>query len=244
MKIVLCQIDSAWEDRTESANRVQTLSPLLPPGADLLVFPEMTLTGFSMNREATSLTSDDHRVFTRLSETSGAAVLYGGVEDGCNRLFLAEGPGHRALYSKRHLFTFGGEPGVYEAGESAPVVEVRGVRFGLAICYDLRFAYHFWENAARVDAYLTIANWPTARREHWNTLLRARAIENQAYMVGVNRVGSDPNLTYTGDSAIFGPLGEQILVCGPDQGSYCAELDPTHTTAVREKFQFLDDRQS
>jgi predicted amidohydrolase len=203
----------------------------------------MTLTGFSMNRDATTLTPEDHGVFTQLSETSGAAVIYGGVEDGCNRLFLAESHGHQTLYSKRHLFTYGGEGAIYEAGDSSPVVEIQGVRFGLAICYDLRFAYQFWGNAKKVDAYLVIANWPSTRREHWTALLRARAIENQAYMVGVNRVGSDPNLIYAGDSAVFGPLGERILECGPGSGAYPAELNPARTTEVRGMFRFLEDRQ-
>ena len=244
MKIALCQLDSAWEDRSASARRVEALGAAIPQGTDLAVFPEMTLTGFSMNPAMATLQPEDHQVFRRLSQSTSSAVVYGGVEDGHNRMFLADGASHRPVYSKRHLFSYGGEREAYEPGGASPWLDIRGVRFGLAICYDLRFPYHFWQNAREVDAYLAIANWPAPRSAHWKALLKARAIENQAFMIGVNRVGTDPALAYAGGSSVFDPLGECMLDCQAEPGAFGLAFDPSQATAVREKFRFLEDRQS
>jgi predicted amidohydrolase len=164
------------------------------------------------------------------------------VEHGANCLFVTDTLGPKATYAKRHLFSFGGETASYRPGGENRIVEIAGMRFGLAICYDLRFAYHFWEQALSCDGYIIIANWPGGRREHWISLLRARAIENQAYVVGVNRVGADPSLTYTGDSSVYGPFGECLLTCESQEGLATVEVRASDVAGVREKFRFLRDR--
>lgn len=243
MRIGLCQVDSQWEDRAATRERIAKIVDVASSHVDCLVFPEMVLSGFSMDRRATTLDGVDHAFFTALAARTGAVALYGGVEDGHNCVFMARPDGTTAsAYRKRHLFAYGGERDNYEAGEGNAIVEIGGARFGLAICYDLRFAYHFWQQAQACDGYIIIASWPESRREHWTTLLRARAIENQAYVVGVNRVGRDPKLVYAGDSAVFGPFGERILECGDGEGVYACQIDPARTAAVREKYRFFEDR--
>ncbi len=122
---------------------------------------------------------------------------------------------------------------------------IGGVRLGLFVCFDLRFAPDFWGLAPDVDAYLVVANWPAVRREHWRTLLRARAIENQAWMIGVNRIGDGGGLAYAGDSAIIDPLG-QVVADAPENTEtvLVADVDPTMVTDVRSRFPFLADRTS
>ena len=114
--------------------------------------------------------------------------------------------------------------------------------FSLFVCYDLRFADEFWALAADTDAYLVVANWPAKRRLHWQTLLRARAIENQAYVVGVNRVGSGGGIDYRGDSAIIDPVGEVLASGAGGETVLFADVDPDHVASTRAHFRFLQDR--
>ncbi len=115
---------------------------------------------------------------------------------------------------------------------------------GQAICYDMRFPYHFWCEAANVEAYCVIAAWGGKRAEHWKTLLRARAIENQAYVLGVNRIGEEPNLNYSGNSAIIDPLGNTVLDCGENEGAFTESVDISVVLEWRNDFPALKDRRS
>lgn len=139
----------------------------------------------------------------------------------------------RALYRKRRLFAYGEEHTTYTAGEAAAVVSVHGVRLGLLVCYELRFPELFLELAPRVEAIVVIANWPAARRAHWDTLLRARAIENQCVVIGVNRRGEGGGERYDGGSAAFDAWGEPLPPCG-DPG--IVTIDPAAVSRVREEF--------
>ena len=121
-------------------------------------------------------------------------------------------------------------------------MSIAGFRFGLFICYDLRFADEFWALAPEVDAYLVVANWPETRRQHWKSLLAARAIENQAYVVGVNRVGEGGSLRYTGDSAILDPMGEVLAGAAGQETMLLADLDAAEVARVRATLPFLKDR--
>jgi len=141
-------------------------------------------------------------------------------------------------------FSFAGEHERYEAGDSYLTVDVDGLRVTLFVCYDLRFADEFWACARDTDLYVVPANWPEPRREHWRTLLRARAIENQAYVVGVNRVGAVKNLVHVGDSVILDPLGRVLAEAGPDETVLSAEVDAATVAAVRREFPFLVDRRT
>lgn len=243
MRIGLCQVDSQWEDRSRTRDRIARMLDAWGGRTDCLIFPEMGLSGFSMNPETTSLDAGDHEFFRRIATEKKTLILYGGVENGCNCIFSVDAHGAtKTEYRKRHLFSFGNEDKHYSAGHDCVTIDICGMKFSLAICYDLRFSYHFWNLARSSDGYIVIASWPENRREHWATLLRARAIENLAYVVGVNRVGKDPALSYSGDSAVFGPFGERCLECGPSEGVYCCEIDPARTARIRADYHFLEDR--
>ncbi len=151
------------------------------------------------------------------------------------------GPSHR--YRKIHPFTYGGEHEKFAAGDTRVTVDVDGVRCSLFVCYDLRFADEFWPLAPGTDCYVVVANWPAARRDHWRTLVRARAIENQAFVVAVNRVGRGGKLDYAGDSAVIGPFGEVDAEAeGAVETVLLADVDPARVAATRARYPFLQDR--
>ncbi len=160
-----------------------------------------------------------------------------------NRFVVAAPDGATHHYDKLYPFSYAREHERYRAGEKHVTVDIGGVRTSLFVCYDLRFAEAFWDLAHETDLYLVPANWPEARREHWRTLLRARAIENQAYVVGVNRVGTDPKLSYTGDSVVVDPFGEVLAEGQPGvEQVLVAEVDPARVAQVRADYPFLPDR--
>ena len=182
-----------------------------------------------------------------------------------NTFVLAAPDGSTHSYAKIHPFTYGGEGEHYEGGGSLAQVQVEDIRVSLSICYDLRFPYVFWPLADTTDLYLIPANWPAKRRHHWQSLLVARAIENQAYIAGINRVGTGGGIRYCGDSAIISPLGETIGYASPplaqtDPAStpettstppaeagetiLYAEINPEEVAAVRSRFPFIQDRRN
>ncbi len=155
---------------------------------------------------------------------------------------LAGPDGTILRYRKIHPFSFAGEHYHYEAGDKHVTVMVEGVRLSLFVCYDLRFGDEFWPLASDTDCYVVVANWPASRRSHWMTLVRARAIENQAYVVAVNRVGSGDGLDYSGDSAIIGPFGEEVVVGDDREAVLVGDVDPAVVADTRARFPFLVDR--
>ena len=150
--------------------------------------------------------------------------------------------GSTTRYAKIHPFSYAREHERYDAGDRHVTVEVEGVRVSLFVCYDLRFADEFWATATATDAYLVVANWPDKRRHHWQGLLVARAIENQAYVVGVNRVGSGDGHSYAGDSRIVDPMGEVLAAGAGQETLLLAELDPARVRETREALPFMRDR--
>jgi len=159
-----------------------------------------------------------------------------------NVAILAAPDGRLHRYRKIHPFSYAREDEAYAAGDQFVTVDVEGCRVSLFVCYDLRFADEFWGLAPTTDCYVVVANWPETRRHHWRSLLVARAIENQAYVVGVNRVGEGDGLRYVGDSRIVDPLGEVLGSAAGTEALVVAEVDPAQVTAVRERFPFLADR--
>jgi predicted amidohydrolase len=159
-----------------------------------------------------------------------------------NVAVLAGPAGQLHRYVKIHPFSFAGEHERYDAGKDFLTVDVEGVRVTVFICYDLRFADEFFRCAAQTDLYVIPANWPEPRREHWQTLLRARAIENQAYVLGCNRVGLAGELNHTGDSAIIDPLGRTLSQASVVETVLVAEVDPGEVERVRARFPFMADR--
>ena len=145
-------------------------------------------------------------------------------------------------YRKIHPFTHGGERAAFAAGTEAITVSIDGVRVTPFVCYDVRFADLFWEAASSTDVYVVSANWPEARRRHWSALLAARAIENQAFVIGCNRVGSGGGLTYVGDSAVLSPMGDVLASAAEVQTTLLVDIDAARVAEVRAELPFAADR--
>ena len=146
-------------------------------------------------------------------------------------------------YAKRHLFTFAKEDKHYVPGRETLTLNIAGTDVSFFICFDLRFAPDFWDLAPTTDLYVVIANWPEARAHHWRSLLTARAIENQAYVMGVNRVGSGDGISYSGDSRLIDPLGDEVVVANSGATEILVgEVSSSVVSEVRSQYPFLDDR--
>jgi omega-amidase len=250
MHIVACQLDIAWQDKTENRDRVSSaLARQTIPAGSMIVLPEMFESGFTMNADKARDNEDASRRFlTNLATTHQSTVVAGVVTmdadgKGLNQA-LVFGPDGKpiATYTKIHPFTLAGESKYYKAGDTVKVFECEAFKIAPLICYDLRFPERFRE-AARFGAevFLVIANWPIARAAHWTALLKARAIENQACVVGVNRIGRDSNHSYPGLSTVIDPKGNTITEAGDQQAVLHAELDREALLAYRKSFPVLDD---
>ena len=251
MKIYCCQFDIQWENKPANFEKVRSLlSAAEIERESLVLLPEMFATGFSMNIAAIA---EDEKSGTEefLAQTARqfGVFLMGGVvaegKHGCGRneaaLFSPQGE-LKARYCKVQPFTLGGESQNYVPGDRLIVVPWRGFSLAPFICYDLRFPELFRGAVQRGANLMTvIANWPINRIQHWVTLLQARAIENQAYVAGVNRCGTDPRFTYNGQSLIVNPAGEIIARAGDGECVISAEIDLTHVTNYRAELPFLKD---
>lgn len=245
------QHDIVWEQPEQNHVR---LAPMIADaagaGARLVVMTEMYATGFSMAAERIAEPVDGpsvqflaeqaerHSVWT----CGSVAVRPAGAPKPFNRLVLADPGGALYAYDKIHPFSYSGEDEHYAAGTQFLTVDVEGVRTSFLVCYDLRFADEFWALAHGTDLFVVPANWPASRRAHWRALLPARAIENQAYVVGVNRVGDGNGTPYAGDSVIVDPFGETLAECAATETVVTAEVDPARVREVRAKYPFLQDR--
>jgi predicted amidohydrolase len=251
VKIAALQHDIVWEDRDANFER---LAPMIAgaaaDGARLVVLTEMFSTGFSMDTARVAELRDGPSALFLAAQARAHGVWVCGScperpdtgERPFNQLVLAAPDGTLHRYAKIHPFGYGAEPQHYAAGDAFLTVDIEGARCTFFVCYDLRFADEFWPLAPVTDCYVVVANWPRQRRTHWSALLVARAIENQAFVVGVNRVGTGDGLTYVGDSVIFDPLGEPLASAGADECVIAADVDPERVRAVRAKFPFLADR--
>lgn len=246
MKITIIQQDIMWADIHENVRRAdETITSC--PGADLYVFPEMFTTGFCTCPEGIADKPDGPSLEwmkEKASETGAAIAGSVAVHEGngyYNRLYFVRPDGSVEHYDKKHLFTYGGEHEHFTAGDERVVVEFKGVRILLEVCYDLRFPV--WSrNHGDYDMILYVASWPMTRIDAWKSLLVARAIENQCYVAGVNRVGSDPYNDYSGGSMVIDPYGRVMAAC--EDGSEAvasAEIDIPALEAFRVKFPVLND---
>ena len=239
LKVALCQFDMVWED---TAANLRTAGRMVAEAdADLVILPEMFATGFVTDpgRVAQPMSGEIVQEMTRWVRTTGKAVAGSLIveEEGryYNRLLFIKPSGERVQSDKRHLFSIGGEGANFCPGRERGVVEYGGIRFLLQVCYDLRFPV--WSRCRNdYDAIIYVASWPAGRRDVWRTLLRARAIENQAYVLGVNRTGDDPRLHYSGDSAVIGCKGETLAEAGEGETLLTARLDMDELRRFREKF--------
>lgn len=252
MKVIGIQLDIVWENKPENFSRVDRLiaaaSP--EPGA-LVVLPEMFATGFSMDaaKNQESLPSPTAHFLSQLAQKHQVGILAGMVlTDAQGRprnesVFLSPAGVMECRYAKMQPFSLAGETQHFAAGATVELFKFGGFNIAPFICYDLRFPELFRAAIDHgADLLVVVANWPVVRVGHWRTLLQARAIENQAYVVGVNRTGSDPTLRYTGQSLIIDPLGEILADAGEPEGVMKAQLDPQLSASWRAKFPALTDR--
>ncbi|OGR44772.1 MAG: hypothetical protein A2X35_05595 [Elusimicrobia bacterium GWA2_61_42] len=249
MKVALCQYDIKWEDKEANKSKIETLLENCQRRGEIdwLVFSEMTLSGFTMNTAVSELDDSDRAFFSGLAAEHNINISYGGVEKGYNNLITLDRRGNRInTYSKVHLYAFGGEDKHYKAGAKQELFGMEGLRVMPAVCFDLRFPYLFWNQAPAVDVYLVIAAWPMRRAEQWMTLLRARAVENQAYCIGVDRLGLEGKVEYSGNSVCYDPLGKPVLDCGTAEGIFIAgtPLEKDLVAKTRERFPFLGERKA
>jgi predicted amidohydrolase len=244
------QHDIVWEDPAANFAHLEPLiAAMAAGGARLVVLTEMFATGFSMKTERIGEAAEgpsaqflvaharQHDVWIcgSIPEVSPSGLPF-------NQLVLAAPDGTTHRYAKIHPFRYGREHEHYAAGTDFLTVDIEGLRCSFFVCYDLRFADEFWKLAPTTDCFVIPANWPAARRTHWMTLLQARAIENQAYVVGVNRVGRGGRLDYCGDSMIVAPFGDIVAQAGDQETTLTADVDPAVVRSVRAEYPFLPDR--
>lgn len=251
LRVAALQYDIAWEDREANWQRVRDgVVGAVDQGVRLVVLPEMFASGFSMNTAIIGEPVDGpSSAFLREVAIEHGIWIGGSIAERDpgqarphNRFVLAAPDGTTHRYAKRHLFSFGGEDAHYEPGSEPVVVDIEGLRCSLHVCYDLRFGTDFWPLAAHVDCHLVIANWPRPREAHWRQLLVARAIENQAWVVGVNRVGLGGKLHYAGGSAIIDPFGATVAHARESSALLIADIDPERVREVRARWPFVADR--
>lgn len=247
LKITLVQTPLYWEDIRKNIEMFSRKLDAFGKETDLLVLPEMFTTGFSKNAEGLAETMKGEAV-NFLENYSGKlnAVICGSVIIRAggkyfNRLIVSLPDGKVRYYDKRHLFRMAKEHRVYSGGERHLIVRIKNWRVAFFICYDLRFPV-WCRNRSNYDAAVFVANWPSERNYYWKSLLVARAIENQSYIIGVNRTGSDRNgFRYTGDSAVINPMGKYILNAKNKSGMYTGELNMDILRKFREKFPAYKD---
>jgi predicted amidohydrolase len=242
-------MDLAWEDVGENHRRAgKLLESAAELGARLALLPEMFATGFSMEADRVAQPHNGpSEAFLRERAAALGLWIIGSVAErtdaGPQNVALVVSPtGSVTRYAKIHPFSYSGEHLRYSGGDRVVTVTIEGLRVTPFVCYDVRFPEPFRLAASDTDAYALVANWPDARREHWRTLVRARAIENLAYVLAVNRVGEGGKLRYAGDSAAISPWGEVLVEGGPEEAVLVCDVDPSVVQAAREKFPFLNDR--
>jgi predicted amidohydrolase len=251
MKIAVVQSDTVWMDR--DANFAQ-LAPLISDAADngasFVVLTEMFSTGFVVNRhdigesEGGASSQFLSQMATQHNIWIGGSCPEVAPDDPrpFNSFVLVSPQGEQHRYHKIHPFTYGGEDKYFRPGNQHVTINVDEIRTSLFVCYDLRFADEFWARAHDTDLFVVPANWPTTRREQWMTLVRARAIENQTYVIGCNRVGDGGGLNYVGDSLVIDPLGTVLAQGQSEPCILYADIEKTVVTDARTKFPFLQDR--
>lgn len=254
MKVALVSLNQKWENksvnRNVSADKIRLASI---KGADLIIFPEMTLTGFTMNPKPFAEIIEDSKTiqfFSKKAKEFKIGVIFGMIADVDNHfenkaIFINKKGELIANYTKIHPFSYSGEDKVFKAGNKIVNVNFEGINFGLTICYDLRFPELYQILSKNNQVIINIANWPKARVEHWNCLLQARAIENQCYMIGVNRIGIDGNnLEYTQSSHVFTPKGEYLPIKANIDNMLIFDIEKEEVAKWQQQFPMKKDRKT
>lgn len=248
MKIALIQTELIWENPKENREILQNKINSISQYVDMLVLPEMFTSGFTMHPEKVAETMQGETIswLKEIARSKNCAITGSLVisenRNFYNRLVFVYPTGEVKYYDKRHLFTLAGEDKVYTAGNEKLIVEYKGFKICLLICYDLRFPI-FSRNTEHYDILLYVANWPKVRTNAWDVLLQARAIENMCFVVGVNRVGLDGNNhEYIGHSQAIDFLGNSLIKPQEKEGIFYTELNKNDLLQTRIKLPFLDDR--
>ncbi|TAF54230.1 MAG: amidohydrolase [Sphingobacteriia bacterium] len=251
----LVQTSLLWEDKAANLRAIESQLDAVAVLGQVVVLPEMFSTGFSMRPEALAETMEGPTIRWMQDQARQRKIILTGslmVKEGdafFNRLLWVLPDGSLGKYDKRHRFAYAGEDQHYAAGNSRVMAAVGGWRIHLQICYDLRFPVwarqQVQHGKPEYDVLLYVANWPERRSHAWKTLLAARAIENQAYVIGVNRTGEDGNgIAHSGDSRVLDPLGNLLWTAESENGIHTETLTKTHLQRVREQFPFWKDGDS
>ncbi len=255
LTITTIQTNLYWENKKANLQMLQEKIFSIKEKAEIVVLPEMFSTGFSMQPQKLAETMDGETVqWMKVIASEKKIILTGSliIEDGghyYNRLVWMLPNGQFGIYDKRHRFAYAGEDEQYTSGSKRLIASVKGWKINLLICYDLRFpvwarqASAFEETASpEYDVLIYVANWPERRVHAWKTLLQARAIENQCYVIGTNRTGDDGNnIHYSGESMVVDPMGEVLYSKKDEEDIHTITLNKQHLDSVREKFPFWKD---
>ena len=248
MNVALIQTDIIWENPSENRKNLEEKIKALNESIDLIVFPEMFTSGVTMHPNLVAETMNGVTVLwlkniakTKNCAITGSLVI---VENGnlYNRMVFVFPNGEIQHYDKKHLFTLAGEDKIYTSGKEKVIVNYKDFKICLQVCYDLRFPV-FSRNTENYDLLIYVASWPKVRTNAWDILLKARAVENVSYVIGVNRIGTDNNnFEYIGHSQIIDELGNFILKPTENEGVFIADFDKNKMLETRNKLNFLDDR--
>ena len=251
MKIGLAQMDMVWENKEKNfAKSLKFLNAARVCGVNLLLFPEMSMTGFSMNAAGIGEETENSRTLDFFREQAAKSQMHLGVGyvkkegDAFYNCYALVSPQGELLfeYAKIHPFSYGREAGVYRGGERLGACEIQGFCVAPLICYDLRFPEVFQILSEKASLILVPANWPLSRQEHFELLLRARALENQCFVAGVNRVGEGDGIRYGGGSLVADPYGNILVQAKGEEQLLCADLDRSLVEQYRRDFPVKKDR--
>jgi len=246
INVTLIQSDIIWEDRILNLKKYQEKLNQIE-STDLIILPEMFTTGFSMSPKGISESMNGETIqWMKANASKMNSAICGSIiieEDGkyFNRFIWVSPDGSIHHYDKRHLFSFAGENKNYTPGDEKIIIEYKGWKICPLICYDLRFPV--WSrNSEDYDLLIYVANWPDKRKSAWKSLLTARAIENQCYVIGVNRVGEDSKNYYSGDSSLINALGETLYTNSHIEEMYSTTISKYDLNKVRTQLPFLNDK--
>ncbi len=250
MKIALIQTSLSWENPSENRTSLQEKFASISQYVDLIVLPEMFTSGFTMHPEKIAETMKGETIswLKEIAKSKNCAITGSLVieenNNYYNRLVFVFPTGEIKHYNKRHLFTLAGEDKVYTSGTKKLIVKYNGFKICPLICYDLRFPV-FSRNVEDYDVLIYVANWPKPRINAWDILLKARAVENMCFTIGLNRIGTDNNnLEYVGHSQAIDFLGNYIQEPQENEGVFIVELDKESMLVTRKKLAFLNDKDS
>ena len=248
MNVALIQTNIIWENPAENRSVLEAKINSITNDIDLLILPEMFTSGFTMNPSSVAESMQGTTIFwlkniakTKNCAITGSLVI---VENGnlYNRMVFVFPNGEIQHYDKKHLFTLAGEDKIYTSGKEKVIVNYKDFKICLQVCYDLRFPV-FSRNTENYDLLIYVASWPKVRTNAWDILLKARAVENVSYVIGVNRIGTDNNnFEYIGHSQIIDELGNFILKPTENEGVFITDLEKNKMIETRKKLNFLEDR--